>query len=141
MKLLPRICFRSDGVIPMGTCFGSCDVEFLHFWITDFDLRGVAVAVELCGDFQTAGVGCSANRIQHHFEATQRLSCPIDRDWTKQSMFHVVPLRGAARVGETLGSGNFGVKTLAKLWGHKTFKTLGSGRKTSRLISDFGLMV
>ena len=76
----------------------SCDVEFLHFPVTDFDLRGVATAVELCGDFQTAGICCSANRIQHQIESAQRLSRPVDGDRTKQPVFHVVPLRGTARV-------------------------------------------
>ena len=75
-----------------------CDAECFHFPITDLDLRGVATVVELCGDFQTAGIGCSANRIQHQIERAQRLSRPVDGDRTKQSMFHVVPLRGAARV-------------------------------------------
>jgi hypothetical protein len=74
------------------------DVDLRHLIVRHTDLFRVGSVVESGCYSRIRSRAGAANEPKHDAEVAQRLTCPIDADWTKKAMFHGISFRCACGI-------------------------------------------
>ena len=73
------------------------ETNLAQFRIGDLDALNVRSTIEAGLDLQSGLRRSTTNQLHDDFAAQERLSSPVARDLTEQTMFDLVPLAGSRR--------------------------------------------
>ena len=76
----------------------TIDIDRAHLCVGDPDSLGIAVLVKAAVHIEPGGRRRSANELDYHLVADERLATPVLRDEGEKPMLDAVPFAGPRRV-------------------------------------------
>jgi len=83
-----------DGVVPIAVKSISEQMETSHIFVSDFEARGIGLAILDSGHRLAPLVRYMRNEFQHHFQGSKRFGTPIDGNEEEEPMFDVAAFAG-----------------------------------------------
>ena len=94
-----------DCVVPLAMEGRSCNAEFIHFIISDFDPSRIFARIERGFDREASGCSDASNELDDRLMIGQGSAAPVLRNMAEEAVFDLVPLGGPWReVGNADGN-------------------------------------
>src|SRR5712691_1119213 len=106
--LLCGLTPRRDGVVPLGVCAVSPEIDLLHFCVGYLNTGLIESRVQLGLDPKAGRGARGTNQVDHSLIAHQRFALPVQTDEGEHAVLDLVPLAGTRWI-VTHGDGQAGL--------------------------------